>query len=58
MLKKSVLDFFSHDLAGLPPSNPYKLLDFLVSQFDNPSMYCLSGCVFQQPDVFMAEAAL
>ncbi|MDO8426449.1 MAG: hypothetical protein Q7T24_02905, partial [Deltaproteobacteria bacterium] len=37
MLKKSVLDFFSHDLAGLPPSNPYKLLDFSVSQLGNPS---------------------
>ncbi len=31
MLKKSVLDFFSHDLAGVNPSNPYKLLDFSVS---------------------------
>ncbi len=28
MLEKSVLDFSNHDLAGLPPSNPYKLLDF------------------------------
>ncbi|MDP2690187.1 MAG: hypothetical protein Q8P48_08760, partial [Deltaproteobacteria bacterium] len=29
MLKKSVLDFFNHDLAGVNPSKSYKLLDFL-----------------------------
>ncbi len=49
MLKKSVQDFFSHDLAGLPPSKSYKLLDFSVSQLGNPSMDCLSGCVLPQP---------
>ncbi len=29
MLKKSVLDFFNHDLVFVPPSKSYKLLDFL-----------------------------
>ncbi len=28
-MKKSVLDFFNHDLAGVNPSKSYKLLDFL-----------------------------
>ena len=55
MLKKSVLDFFSNDLAGVNPSNPYKLLDFSVSQFGNPSMDCLSGCGLKQPDMVKGE---
>ncbi len=40
MLKKPILDFFNHDLAGVNPSKSYKLLDFLVSQFGNPSVDC------------------
>ncbi len=30
MLKKSVQDFFNHDLAGLPPSKFHKLQDFSI----------------------------
>ena len=39
-MKKSVHGFFNYDLAGVNPSNPRKLLDFLVSQFGNPSVDC------------------
>ncbi len=43
MLKKSVLDFFNHDLAGLPPSNPYKLPGFFslaIAQSVQQLLYC------------------
>ncbi len=46
MLKKSLHGFFNYDLAEMNSSKSYKLLDFLVSQFGNPSMDCLSRLFF------------
>ena len=49
MLKKSIHGFFSNDLAEVNSSKSHKLLNFQVSQFGNPSMDCLTVCVFPQP---------
>ncbi len=46
MLKKSLHGFFNYDLAEVNSSKSYKLLDFLVSQFGNPSMDCISKLFF------------
>jgi len=46
MLKKSVLDFFNHDLAEWDSSKSYKLLDFSSLTICNPSMDCLSRVFF------------
>ncbi len=46
MLKKPVLDFFNHDLAGVNPSKSHKLLDFSSLAIGNPSMDCVSRLFF------------
>ncbi len=47
ILKKSIHGFFSNDLAEVNSAKSHKLLNFRVSQFDNPSMDCLAGRVFR-----------
>src|SRR3990170_754806 len=56
MLKKSIHGFFNYDMGEWDSPMSHKLLNFLFSQFGNPSMDCRgthplggSGCVFPQP---------
>ena len=46
MLKKSIHGFVNNGLSEVNSAKPYKLLDFQISQFGNPSLDCLAGCFF------------
>ncbi len=61
MLKKSVLYFFSHGLAGVNPSKPHKLLNFFYLAMWQSFPHhgdCIAGCGLKQPANLFREFAL